>query len=61
MPGKGDETFRLTWSFPQPLSIEIDLLAGGRCVTPELQVDPGDIIELQIPIELRLGADCLRR
>lgn len=58
--GKKRASFDMDWSFSQPLEVEIDLLAGGRCITPSLQVDPDDIIELQIPIELERGATCLR-
>lgn len=52
--GHGGRTFRLDWRFSQPLRIEIDLLAGGRCVTEPLQVDPGD--ELYLRIEPQLGS-----
>lgn len=56
--GKTDATFTLDWDFSQPLQIEIDLLAGERCVTAPLQVDPGDVLELQIEVELRRTAFC---
>lgn len=56
--GKTDATFTLDWDFSQPLQIEIDLLAGERCVTAPLQVDPGDVLELQIDVELRRSAFC---
>ncbi len=46
--GKGERTFTLDWPMSLPLRVEIDLLAGGRCVTNQLSVDPGDVIELQI-------------
>ena len=60
-PGKQDKSFRMDWRNSNVLYIEIDLFGGGRCVTPELSVDPGDIIELEIPIDMRAGANCLRR
>lgn len=56
--GKTDASFTLDWDFPQPLQIEIHLLAGERCVTAPLQVDPGDVLELQIEVELRRSAFC---
>ena len=31
--GKTDETYVLEWDFTQPLRLEIDLLAGSRCLT----------------------------
>ncbi len=46
--GKQDREFTFEWSAPDPLRIEIDMLAGPRCTTEEMQVDPGDILELQI-------------
>jgi len=58
--GKKDARFDIDWNFSQRLQIEIDLLAGNRCITPELGVDPNDIIELQIPIDLSSGSNCLR-
>ncbi len=58
--GKQEKSFRMDWRLSNVLYIEIDLLTGGRCATPELSVDPGDIIELEIPIEMRGGSNCLR-
>ncbi|MDA1102641.1 MAG: hypothetical protein O2956_03505 [Gemmatimonadetes bacterium] len=46
--GKQDGEFSLPWRFPEPLRIEINLLAGPTCSTEEILVDPGDILELQI-------------
>lgn len=46
--GKRDAEFVIDWDFPDAMQIEINLLAGPRCLTEELQVDPGDILELQI-------------
>jgi len=53
--GKGEETFTLDWPMSYPLRVEFDLLAGGRCTTRELSVDPGDVIDLQIPSTIRGG------
>jgi hypothetical protein len=46
--GKQDAEFTIDWDMTDPLSIEIDLLAGPKCMTREMQVDPGDVLELQI-------------
>jgi hypothetical protein len=46
--GKQDARFTIPWRFSQELRIEINLLAGPTCVTERLQVDRGDILELQI-------------
>jgi hypothetical protein len=46
--GKRDQDFVINWDFPDPMYIEIDMLAGPKCFTEELLVDPGDVLELQI-------------
>ena len=57
--GKTDRTFTVPWTVSLPLQIEIDLLAGDRCTTRALPVDPGDHIDLQIETELRRSGDCV--
>ena len=47
--GKEERTFTVQWRMSFPMRVEFDLLAGGRCTTNELSVDPGDVVELQIP------------
>ncbi|MBW3535157.1 MAG: hypothetical protein KY453_08075 [Gemmatimonadetes bacterium] len=56
--GKGSASYTMDWPLPQPLRIQIDLLAGGDCTTRSMQVDPGDIIELQIELDLERDPDC---
>jgi hypothetical protein len=46
--GKQNREFSLDWAVPEPLQIEIDLLAGSKCLTREMVVDPGDVLDLQI-------------
>lgn len=46
--GKQTQEFTLDWTVPESLQIEINLLAGPRCLTREMEVDPGDVLELQI-------------
>lgn len=46
--GKQDREFNLVWDTPDPMVVEIDMVAGPKCFTRELIVDPGDILELQI-------------
>jgi hypothetical protein len=48
--GKRDAEFVIDWDFPDLMQIEMNLLAGPRCLTEEMQVDPGDILELQIAV-----------
>jgi hypothetical protein len=56
--GKADAVYRLPWNFSQPLRIEIDLLAGPRCTTEAIPVDPGDELRLQIEMDLARQARC---
>ena len=56
--GKGSATYTLEWRTALPLQIEIDLLAGGRCTTRALTVDPGERIQLQIEVDIRRQMDC---
>ena len=46
--GKQDARFTVPWNFHQSLRIEINLLSGPTCTTRTLQVQAGDILELQI-------------
>lgn len=56
--GKQDAEFTLPWTIPEPLQVEINLLAGPQCYTRELMVDPGDIIELQISAVFSQSSAC---
>jgi hypothetical protein len=57
--GRGQETFRIRWSVPRDLRVEIDLLAGGRYTTPGVPVSPGERLELII--EEPLSRSFIRR
>lgn len=57
--GKTDENFRVEWTLSQPLRVQIDLLAGGRCTTRAMDVSPGAVIEVQVPIDLARDPDCM--
>jgi hypothetical protein len=48
--GKRDAEFILDWPAHDPLQIIIDMIAGPRCTTQEMLVDPGDTLELQIAV-----------
>ena len=50
--GKREAVYTLAWMNYSDLKIEIDMLAGPRCTTRVLQVDPGDDIELVIDLEM---------
>lgn len=59
--GKGRETFRVAWTLTRAFSVEIDLLGGGRCLTRELQVSPGDRIQVEVPLDITNDPDCRGR
>lgn len=46
--GKRDAVFSIPWPHAEPMRIEIDLLAGPKCTTRAIEVDPGDTLDLQI-------------
>lgn len=56
--GKREETFVLEWTHSAPLRIEFDLMAGPRCYTESLIVDPGDLLELQIASNAASDPSC---
>lgn len=56
--GKSDAVFTMPWTFSEPLRIEFDLIADVRCVTEQIVVDPGDIVELQISVDPRSDPQC---
>lgn len=46
------------WDYYEPLRIEIDLLAGPKCTTEEIDADPGDTFDLRIESVLLRSAAC---
>jgi len=56
--GKTDASYVLAWDFVQPLRLEIDLLAGPRCLTRAIDVDPGDVLQLEIQAVFRATDWC---
>lgn len=56
--GKREEVFVLPWTMSEDLRLEFDLLAGDRCYTERLRVDPGDRLELQIASQPSESAGC---
>ena len=55
---KSDKVFWIPWRFTQRLRIEIDLVASSSCITREFQVDPGEILGLDIQSTLERGGYC---
>ena len=60
VPGKGTETFIIPWTVSGMLQFEIQILSDARCLTEELDTDPGDLLYLEIPLETRSDPRCRR-
>ena len=58
--GKTESRFNLPWRFSLPLRLEIDMVAGPRCLTRPITVDPGDVLLLEIQSVFRETAYCER-
>jgi len=56
--GKREAIYTLPWRGYTDLKIEIDILAGPRCTTEALPVDPGDDIELIIDVDMTSSPLC---
>ena len=56
--GMREEIFVLDWPHTASLRIEFDLMAGPRCYTESLIVDPGDLLELQIASNVATDPAC---
>jgi hypothetical protein len=56
--GKGSASYTIEWRIPLPLQIEVDLLAGGSCITRPETLDPGQSIQIQIEVDIRRMIDC---
>ena len=61
LTGKKEAVYTLPLKFSTQLRIEIDLLAGDRCTTEALTVDPGDDIELIIDLDMNGSPLCRGR
>jgi len=56
--GKTEATFSMPWDLSTQLWLEVDMLAGGRCTTEALPVDPGDDLELVIDLDMNGSPLC---
>jgi hypothetical protein len=56
--GNSTAVFTMPWSFTSGLRIQIDLLAGPTCTTDVIQVNPGDVVEMDIMPDLTSGGFC---
>ena len=56
--GRQQAILEIPWDFSGSLSIEIDLLAGSKCTTRTIDVNPGDTFDLRIESTLSRTAVC---
>lgn len=58
--GKDTATFTLEWTMSGLLQIEMQILSEARCLTEQLETDPGDLLYLEVPLEPRNDPTCRR-
>ena len=51
--GTRESVFTMPFRFPAEMYLEIDMLAGPKCRTERMTVDPGDHLELVIQMDSR--------
>lgn len=56
--GKASSSFTIEWRTAQAFQLEIDLLAGGRCTTRQIVLDPGAQVDFQIEVDIRRQVEC---
>ena len=56
--GARTANYELAWEQPQELQLEIDMLAGDKCLTRPIMVSPGDVIRVEIDIQMN-RRDCI--
>ena len=56
--GKQDRTFRIAWRSQAELRIQVQLQGGDRCETRAVQVDPGDVLVMEVASDLVSDPDC---
>ena len=56
--GRQQAILEIPWDFSGSLNIEIDLLAGSKCTTRTIDVNPGDMFDLRIESTLSKTAVC---
>jgi hypothetical protein len=56
--GKTEASYVIPWRLSGPMQIEINILTAGSCTTSPLEVEPGDVLELQIMSDGIRGGQC---
>ena len=54
--GNRTETFQVPMRGREPVRMQFDLTLGARCVTRDLVIGPGELIEVIIPVNLSMMA-----
>ena len=52
--GNSTETFQVPMSVSASVRMEFDLTLGASCVTRDVFLAPGDVIDVRIPVDLRM-------
>lgn len=56
--GKTREEFYVQWTAVRLFRAQLDLLAGGSCFSREAQVEPGELIQIDVPVETSNDPRC---
>ena len=54
--GNRTETFQVPMTGREPVRMQFDLTLGARCVTRDVVIGPGELIEVIIPVNLSMMA-----
>ncbi len=52
--GLATQTFRVPMDVPASVRMEFELTLGANCVTRDIVLGPGDVVEAVIPVDLRM-------
>lgn len=55
---KSTEDLNVQWANPAPLRVEIRLIGGQTCSSREIQMQPGDVVSVEVPQNLRSDPVC---
>jgi len=51
--GLQTQTFRVPMDRGASVRVEFDLMLGANCVTRDIELGPGDVVQMLIPLDLR--------
>ncbi len=52
--GNGTQTFTVPMQRSDPVRMQFDLTLGASCVTRDVVLGPGEVVEVRIPVNLRM-------